>query len=125
MATRILIASCLALFLFFASTPIRAEAPSPGLVGRAFNVGVRIGCYGAILREREHGVGVLTGEDCEFILAEYGDNRTMTDGEIDRCRKSTGWPSDCDHCPARARCDELVREEWRRHLGLEPPEEAE
>lgn len=38
----------------------------------------------------------------------------MTDEEINACRKDFDWRSDCGHCPARARCDELVREEWRR-----------
>lgn len=47
------------------------------------------------------------------------------DDAINRCRKDTTWPSDCGRCPARARCAELVRAEWRRHLSLEPPEEVE
>ena len=49
----------------------------------------------------------------------------MTDEEIDACRKDTDSPADCQTCPGRARCDELVRAEWQRHLSLNPPEEIE
>jgi hypothetical protein len=50
----------------------------------------------------------------------------MTDAEINRCRHRWPdyWQTDCEHCPDRARCDELLREEWLRHLSLEPPEEV-
>jgi hypothetical protein len=47
----------------------------------------------------------------------------MTDEEISRCRKNTDWPSDCQTCPGRSRCDELVRAEWQREFGLEPPKD--
>jgi len=49
----------------------------------------------------------------------------MTDEEINACCKNKDWPSDCQTCPASARCAELVREEWARELGMEPPEEVE
>jgi len=47
----------------------------------------------------------------------------MTDEEINRCRKDTDYPSDCQSCPGRTRCDELVQAEWAQHLGPEPPED--
>lgn len=40
-------------------------------VSESFKAGVETGCLRALLREREYGVNVLTGADCEAILAEY------------------------------------------------------
>ena len=71
--TRILVAGCLALFLFFASAAAEAEAPSwSAMIGRMYEAGITVGCYRAIEREREYGYNVLTSADCEAILNEYG-----------------------------------------------------
>jgi len=64
---KLLMALLLALILFFASTPARAEAP---LWIRAFNIGLERGCYMAILRERKQG-RPLVNADCEAIWEEY------------------------------------------------------
>jgi len=68
MTTRFLTAVTLAVFLFFASGPTRAEAPMA--VVMAFNAGLEVGCYRAVLRWYE--AGGLNGQDCIDILDEYG-----------------------------------------------------
>lgn len=60
---------------------------------------------------------------------EWSTEIEYDDDAINACRKNR--PSNCQTCPARARCDELVREEWIRHLQwkkwdrLNSPEEVE
>ena len=46
-----------------------------------------------------------------------------TDAEITACQNSIASP--CQTCPDRARCVELMRQEWQAALGADPPEKIE
>ena len=47
-----------------------------------------------------------------------------TDDEINACRRDPVSP--CRQtCPDRARCAELMRQEWQAALGTDPPEKIE
>lgn len=65
---------------------------------------------------------IISGQD--DAPASWGTEIEYDDEEINACRKDTDREADCQTCIARARCAELVREEWARESGTEPPEEV-